>query len=53
MRTKTFDCVKMKRDGSARVLKNLRGKTVEEQLQYWEKGTRDLKRHQRQIRRRK
>lgn len=50
MRNKTFDCVKMKRRGSARVLKNLRGKTVEEQLRYWEKGTRDLRMHQRKIR---
>jgi hypothetical protein len=53
MRTKTFDCVKMKREGSARVLKNLIGKTIEEQLQYWQRGTRDLRRHQRRIRARK
>jgi hypothetical protein len=53
MRDKTFDCVKMKRQGGARVLKNLRGKTVDEQLQYWRKGTADLRRHQRKIRERK
>ena len=53
MRTKTFDCVKMKRLGGARVLKNLRGKTIEEQLRYWEKGTEDLRRHQRRMRARK
>jgi hypothetical protein len=53
MGTKTFNCVKMKRLGSARVLKNLRGKTTEEQLQYWQKGTEDLRRHQRRLRTRK
>jgi hypothetical protein len=53
MRTKTFDCVKMKREGGARVLKNLQGKTTEEQLRYWQRGTDDLRMHQRKIRRRK
>jgi hypothetical protein len=50
MRNKTFDCVKMKRKGGARVLKNLQGKSTEEQLRYWQKGTDDLRRHQRRIR---
>ena len=53
MRTKTFDCVKMKREGGARVLKNLRGKTIKEQLRYWQRGTDDLRRHQQKIRGRK
>jgi hypothetical protein len=53
MRTKTFDCVKMKREGGARVLKNLQGKTTEEQLRYWQSGTDDLRTHQRKMRRRK
>jgi hypothetical protein len=43
----------MKREGGARVLKNLQGKTPEEQLRYWQKGTEDLRRHQRRIRRKK
>ena len=50
MRNKTFDCVKMKREGGARVLKNLQGKSTEEQLCYWQRGTDDLRRHQRRIR---
>jgi hypothetical protein len=50
MRNKTFDCVKMKREGGARVLKNLQGKSTEEQLRYWQRGTDDLRRRQRRIR---
>jgi len=50
MRTKTFDCVKMKRVGGARVLKNLQGKTTEDQLRYWQRGTEDLRRHQKKLR---
>jgi hypothetical protein len=53
MRTKTFNCVKMKREGGARVLKNLRGKSIEEQLRYWQRGTDDLRMHQRKMRTRK
>jgi hypothetical protein len=50
---KKFDCVEMKNKGGARVLKNLQGKTTEEQLRYWQRGTDDLRRHERRIRRRK
>jgi len=53
MRTKIFDCVKMKREGGSRVLKNLEGKTREEQLRYWQRGTDDLKKHQRKMWRKK
>jgi hypothetical protein len=53
VKIKTFDYVKMKREGGARVLKNLQGKTTEEQLRYWQRGTDDLRMHQRKIRRRK
>jgi len=53
MKTKTFDCVKMKREGGARVLKNLQGKNTREQLHYWQEGTDDLKRYQRRMRTKK
>jgi hypothetical protein len=53
MKTKTFDCVKMKRRGGAQVLKKLQGKTTKEQLQYWEKGTQDLRRHRQKLRAKK
>ncbi len=46
MKTKTFDCVHMKRQGAEQVMRQLAGKTVQEQLEYWQKGTEELKRHQ-------
>jgi exonuclease VII small subunit len=49
MKTKTFDCVRMKRKGAERVLKQLEGKSLQEQLEYWQKGTEDLKRLQRKL----
>ncbi|HPC97129.1 MAG TPA: hypothetical protein PLU87_19480 [Sedimentisphaerales bacterium] len=42
MKTKTFDCVQMKRRGAEQVMKRLEGKTVQEQLEYWRKGTEEL-----------
>ena len=51
MKTKTFDCVEMKRRGSEMVRKRLEGKTREEQLQYWRKGTEELRRLQKKVRR--
>jgi hypothetical protein len=46
---KSFDCVRMKRQGAERVMDQLKGKSVQEQLEYWRKGTEDLKRHQKQL----
>ncbi len=43
---KTFDCIRMKREGAERVMKQLEGKSPAEQLAYWKKGTEELKRHQ-------
>ena len=50
MKTKTFDCVRMKREGAERVMKQLEGKSLGEQLEYWRQGTEDLKRLQRRLR---
>lgn len=50
MKTKTFDCVRMKREGAERVLKQLEGKSLQEQLEYWQKGTEDLRKHQQELR---
>lgn len=47
---KTFDCVRMKRQGAERVMKELEGKSLQEQLDYWQKGTEDLRRHQQELR---
>jgi hypothetical protein len=53
MKTKTFDCVKMKRRGAEWVRKMLEGKSLEQQLEYWRKGTKDLKKLQKQAREKK
>jgi hypothetical protein len=53
MKTKTFDCVEMKRRGAELVRRQLKGKTFEEQLEYWQKGTDRLKKLQRQAKQKK
>ncbi|MHC4356902.1 MAG: hypothetical protein ACYS0H_29740 [Planctomycetota bacterium] len=50
MRTKTFDCVQMKRQGAELVRRQLEGKSFEEQLEYWRKGTEELRKLQVQAR---
>ena len=47
---KTFDCVRMQHRGGERVMKELEGKSLQEQLEYWQKGTEDLRRHQQELR---
>lgn len=53
MKTKTFDCVQMKRRGAELVRKQLEGKSFEQQLEYWRKGTEDLKKLQTKAREKK
>ena len=48
MKIRTFDCVQMKRRGAELVYKQLEGKSFEQQLEYWQKGTDQLKELQRQ-----
>lgn len=48
MKTKTFDCVEMKRRGAERIAKLLDGKTLEEQLKFWQRGTKELRKLQKQ-----
>ena len=50
MKTKVFDCIQMKRKGALLVQKHLQGKTFEQQIKYWKKGTEDLKRLQQKLR---
>jgi hypothetical protein len=47
---KTFDCVRMQHRGGEQVTKELEGKSLQEQLEYWQKGTEDLKKHQQELR---
>ena len=48
MKTKTFDCVEMKRRGAELVQKQLEGKSRAQQLEYWQKRTDELKKLQKQ-----
>ena len=48
-RHKTFDCVQMKRQGAELVREQLEGKSLKQQLKYWQKGTAELKKIQKQI----
>ncbi len=52
-KTKTFDCVEMKRRGALKVHERLKGMTLDQQIEYWrkrsaafraEQGTRDTSR---------
>lgn len=49
MKTKTFDCVQMKRLGAEIVREQLEGKSLEQQLKYWQKGTENLRKLQIQL----
>ena len=49
MKRNAFDCVRMKWQGAEQVMKQLEGKSLREQLEYWEKGTEDLKKHQQKL----
>jgi hypothetical protein len=43
MKTKAFDCVEMKREGSRRVYEALKGKSRDEQVEYWRKRNVELR----------
>lgn len=49
MKTKTFDCVEMKRKGAQRVQEILKGMTMEEQLAFWDKKHEELVRRQEEL----
>ena len=49
MKTKTFDCIQMKRNGAELVRQQTEGKSLEEQLEYWQKGTEKLKKLKQKI----
>jgi len=50
MKTKTFDCIDMKHRGALIVQGHLKGKSKEQQLQYCQKGTEELKQLQQRLR---
>ena len=48
---KDFDCVEMKRRGAELVRKTLKGMTLEEELEFWRRGTEELQRRAEEKRR--
>ena len=48
MTKKKFDCVEMMHQGQAAVRERLKGMTLEEKLEYWRKGTEEMRKHQRE-----
>jgi len=50
MKSKSFDCVKMKHLGAERVIAETAGMTPEQELEYWRIATEALEREQREIR---
>ena len=43
MKTKTFDCVEMKRKGAERVYQLVKDMTPEEEIEFWRRGTEKLR----------
>ena len=50
MKTKTFDCVEMKRRGAELVRQKLQGMTDQEQLAYWQRRAEEMRTRQRELR---
>jgi hypothetical protein len=48
MKKGTFDCVEMKRQGAAVVLKKIKSMTREQELEYWRKRTQEMRNTQKQ-----
>jgi hypothetical protein len=53
MKTKTFDCVEMKRQGALRIHEILKDMTVEQQIEYWRRETELMRQRQGELRARK
>jgi len=50
MRTKTFDCVEMKREGARRIYEMTKDMTLEQELAFWRRKTAQLRHRQRKQR---
>lgn len=51
MKTKTFDCVEMKRQGAARIHEALKDFTLEQKIEYWRKRSAEFrKEHEQTVR---
>ena len=52
MKTKTFDCVKMKQQGAKKIRAQVEGMTTEEELAYWQKRSQMLQQHREIVKKR-
>jgi len=50
MKTKTFDCVEMKRRGAEKVYEELKDKSIEEQVAYWQRKNEEFRQYIKSIR---
>ena len=50
MKTKTFDCVEMKRRGAERLRQRLAGMTLEEEIEFWRQRSEQFERDQDRMR---
>ena len=46
MKTKTFDCVEMKRRGAQIIREKLTGMTLEQELAFWQERSKELQERQ-------
>ena len=46
MKKKAFDCVEMKRRGARIIREKLAGMTLQQQLAFWEEGSKELRKRQ-------
>ena len=49
MKKKTFDCVEMKRQAALRIHEQLKGMTVEQQIDYWKQRSEEFRREQQEL----
>jgi hypothetical protein len=49
-KTKPFDCVEMKRQGQERLHKQLKGMSMEQQIEWWQKRNEEFMRKQDHLR---
>ncbi len=49
MKTKTFDCVEMKRRGAEEIYELVKDMTVEEEVEFWRQKTEELRKLQKAL----
>jgi len=49
MKTKTFDCVEMKRRAAERIYEATKDMTLEEEIEYWRQRNKEFRREQEQF----